>query len=180
MKNSRQVVSMLVDNNAGVLARVSSLFARKGFNIDSLTVSATDDERISRITITTQGDKSTLAQILSQTGKLVEVQEVVAMDPEDSIQRELLLVKVAADETMRSVIREVSEIYKASVVDLSVDSMVVELTGKPSKIDGFLAVIEQYQILEMCRTGVTALARGSAVLGSVVEEIYNDVNRLTE
>lgn len=161
----KQVVSMLVDNNAGVLARISSLFARKGYNIDSLTVSATDNEEISRITITASGDKQTIQQILSQTGKLIEVRSVVALDAETSIQRELLLVKVAADESIRSAIREVADIYKASVVDLSIDSMVVELTGKPSKIDGFLAVIEQYEILEMCRTGVTALARGSNVQG---------------
>lgn len=165
MSEKKQVVSMLVDNHAGVLARVSSLFARKGFNIDSLTVSATDDDNISRITITTQGDKQVLAQILSQTEKLWEVKEVVALNPETSIQRELLLVKVAADESQRHAVREAAEIYKASVVDLSVDSMVVELTGKPSKIDGFLAVIKQYPVLEMCRTGVTALERGSAVLG---------------
>lgn len=165
MKEKKQVVSMLVENNAGVLARIASLFARRGFNIDSLTVSATDNEHLSRITITTTGDKQTLAQILSQTGKLVEVRSVVALNPDTSIQRELLLVKIAADETMRSVVREAADIYKASVVDLSVDSMVVELTGKPSKIDGFLSVIEQYDILEMCRTGVTALERGSTVLG---------------
>lgn len=161
---------MLVQNNAGVLARVASLFARKGFNIDSLTVSATDDEKISRITITTQGDKQVLSQILSQTGKLVEVRQVVALDADTSIQRELLLVKIAADEAMRSVVREAADIYKASVVDLSVDSMVVELTGKPSKIDGFLAVIQQYDILEMCRTGVTAMQRGSEVLGQEYTE----------
>ncbi|MDL2293499.1 acetolactate synthase small subunit [Ruminococcaceae bacterium OttesenSCG-928-D13] len=168
-KKQVQVVSMLVDNNAGVLARVSSLFSRKGFNIDSLTVSATDNESLSRITITTQGDKNVLSQILNQTAKLYEVRRVVALNPESSIQRELLLVKIKADENMRSVVREAAEIYKASVVDLSVDSMVVELTGKPSKIDGFLAVIEQYDILEMCRTGVTALERGGAVLGQALE-----------
>ena len=172
MGEKRQVVSMLVDNHAGVLARVASLFARKGFNIDSLTVSATDDDAVSRITITTEGDKHTLSQILSQSGKLIEVRSVVALDADTSIQRELLLVKLKADEAMRSVVREAADIYKASVVDLSVDSMVVELTGKPSKIDGFLAVIEQYEILEMCRTGVTALQRGSGVLGAdgVTEE----------
>ncbi|NLW78498.1 MAG: acetolactate synthase small subunit [Ruminococcaceae bacterium] len=170
MSKKQQVVSMLVDNNAGVLARISSLFARKGFNIDSLTVSATDDARLSRITITTQGDKQVLDQILSQTGKLVEVRRVVAVDPAASIQRELLLVKVKADQAMRSTVREAAEIYKARVVDLSVESMVVELTGKPSKIDGFLAVISQYEILEMCRTGVTALERGSTVLGQDLDE----------
>jgi acetolactate synthase-1/3 small subunit len=164
MSQPTQVVSMLVENNAGVLARVSSLFARKGFNIDSLTVSATDNARVSRITITTSGDKRVLAQILSQTGKLYEVRRVVALEPEASIQRELLLVKIRADESMRSVVREAADIYKASVVDLSVDSMVVELTGKPGKIDGFLAVIGQYEILEMCRTGVTALERGADTL----------------
>ncbi len=166
MSEKKQVVSMLVDNHAGVLARVSSLFARKGFNIDSLTVSATDDERVSRITITTGGDATVLSQILSQTGKLWEVRRVVALDPEASIQRELLLVKIKADEGTRSAVREAADIYKASVVDLSVDSMVVELTGKPGKIDGFLSVVGQYDILEMCRTGVTALERGAGVLGA--------------
>ncbi len=162
-----QVVSMLVANNAGVLARISSLFARKGFNIDSLTVSATDVHGISRITITTCGDKNTLHQILSQSAKLHEVRNVIALDAESSIQRELLLVKLHTGEDKRSVLREVAEIYKANIVDLSVDSMVVELTGRPGKIDAFLAVIEQYEILEMCRTGVTALERGDRVLGAV-------------
>lgn len=172
MSEKRQVVSMLVDNHAGVLARVSSLFARKGFNIDSLTVSATDDPKLSRITITARGDKQQLSQILSQTGKLIEVRNVNALNPETTIQRELLLVKVKADEKKRSAVREAAEIYKASVVDLSVDSMVVELTGKPAKIDGFLAVIGQYEILEMCRTGVTALERGSVVMGTEDEDVY--------
>ncbi len=172
MSEKKQVVSMLVDNHAGVLARVSSLFARKGFNIDSLTVSATDDPKLSRITITTRGDKQQLSQILSQTGKLIEVRNVDALNPETTIQRELLLVKVRVDEKKRSAVREAAEIYKASVVDLSVDSMVVELTGKPAKIDGFLAVIGQYEILEMCRTGVTALERGSVVMGTEDEDAY--------
>lgn len=169
-QEQKQVVSMLVINNAGVLARVSSLFARKGFNIDSLTVSATNDEHVSRITITTGGDKDVLTQILSQTAKLHEVCRVVAPDEGTSIQRELLLVKIAADESMRHVVREAADIYKASVVDLSPDSMVVELTGKPSKIDGFLSVIGQYDILEMCRTGVTALERGASVLGAAAND----------
>lgn len=165
MNGKPQVVSMLVENNAGVLARVSNLFARKVFNIDSLTVSATNDPKLSRITIATNGDEQNLNQLLSQTRKLVEVRRVSALDPDHSIQRELLLVKIATDESTRTAIREIADIYKASIVDLSVNSMVVELTGKPSKIDGFLAVIEQYPILEMCRTGVTALSRDSAAFG---------------
>ena len=171
----RQMVSMLVQNQVGVLARVASLFARKGFNIDSLTVSATDDDKLSRITITTRGDEKTLVQILSQSAKLYEARHVVALDSETSIQRELLLVKLAADESTRSVVREAAEIYKASVVDLSVGSMVVELTGKPSKIDAFLNVIGQYKILEMCRTGVTALARGGDILGQPRETDTDEV-----
>ncbi len=166
MTDKKQVVSMLVDNNAGVLARVSSLFARKGFNIDSLTVSATTDKSVSRITITVTGDKSVLQQILSQTSKLHEVKCVEPLRSQNSIRRELLLVKVAADDSMRHIIREVADVYKASIVDLSVDSLVVELTGKPSKIDAFLTIIGRYNILEMCRTGVTALQRGETVLGS--------------
>ncbi len=173
-ENQAQVVSMVVANNAGVLARISSLFARKGFNIDSLTVSATDVVGISRITITTNGNKNTLHQILSQSAKLHEVRNVVALDTDNSIQRELLLVKLRAGESRRSALREVAEIYKATIVDLSVDSMVIELTGRPGKIDAFLAVIGQYEILEMCRTGVTALERGDRVLGAVAKEETED------
>ena len=164
MQTHKEVISILVDNHSGVLARVASLFGRRGFNIDSLTVSATQDPSISRITVVAEGDRQVLEQIIRQTAKLVETKRVVALPTESSIQRELLLVKIAADESTRSVIREAAEIYKASIVDLSVDSMVVELTGKPSKINGFLSVIREYNILEMCRTGVTAMERGSAVL----------------
>ncbi len=164
MPTNKEVFSILVDNHSGVLARVASLFSRRGFNIDSLTVSATNDPKISRITVVAEGDKDELEQIVLQTAKLIETRQICTLPPENSIQRELLLVKIAADETNRSVIREAAEIYKASIVDLSTDSMVVELTGKPSKIDGFLAVVSKYNILEMCRTGVTALQRGSATM----------------
>lgn len=166
---SRQVVSLLVENNAGVLARVSSLFARKGFNIDTLTVSATNDPEISRITITTTGDENTLRQILGQTKKLVEARKVVALDKEKTIQRELLLVKISAKGAQRTAIREAADIYKASIVDLSIDSMVVELTGKPTKVDAFLKLLSEYDILEMCRTGVTALDRGNVIMGDISE-----------
>ena len=120
----REVLSILVDNHSGVLTRVASLFGRRGFNIDSLTVSATDDPAISRITIV------------------------------------VLLVKVEAGEENRSAIREIANIYKAKIIDLSIGSMVMELTGEPEKIDGFLDVLSPYKILEMCRTGITALERG--------------------
>ena len=157
---TNKVLSVLVYNHSGVLARVSSLFARRGFNIDSLTVSATNDPEISRITISVRGDAQVIDQILSQTFKLEETRTVFCLEEGKSLFRELLLVKVKATETTRSAISEVARIYGGHVVDLSVGSMIVELTGIPTKIDAFLNVIGEYGILEMCRTGVTALERG--------------------
>ncbi|HJK41207.1 MAG TPA: acetolactate synthase small subunit [Methanocorpusculum sp.] len=156
----KEVLSVLVDNHSGVLARVASLFGRRGYNIDSLTVSATNDPHISRITIVVSGDEAVISQIISQTRKLVETRDIFALNENRSLLRELLLVKLAANESKRSTIREVADIYGADIVDLSVDSMIVELTGAPTKIDAFLEVIKEYDILEMCRTGITALERG--------------------
>ena len=156
----KEVLSVLVDNHSGVLARVASLFGRRGYNIDSLTVSATNDPHISRITLVVSGDEAVISQIISQTRKLVETRDIFALNENRSLLRELLLVKLAANESKRSAIREVADIYGADIVDLSVDSMIVELTGAPTKIDAFLEVIKEYDILEMCRTGITALERG--------------------
>lgn len=156
----KKILSVLVENHAGVLARVSSLFCRRGYNIDSLTVSTTDNPDISRITIGVKVESNEdLQQIIKQTQKLQETKKVLLL-VEDSIKRELLLVKVKADEQNRGYIREIAEIYKSKIVDLSAGSMVLELTGAPDKIDGFLKVLSDYEILEMCRTGITALERG--------------------
>ena len=141
---TNKVLSVLVYNHSGVLARVSSLFARRGFNIDSLTVSATNDPEISRITISVRGDAQVIDQILSQTFKLEETRTVFCLEEGKSLFRELLLVKVKATETTRSAISEVARIYGGHVVDLSVGSMIVELTGIPTKIDAFLNVIGEY------------------------------------
>ena len=137
--NTRRVISLLVDNSNGVLARISSLFCRRGFNIDSLTVSATNDPAVSRITVTLRGSEQALTQLILQTERLL---------------------KVACDNQNRAELREISSIYKAKIIDLSPDSMVFELTGKPDKIDAFLTMFKGYEILELCRTGVTALERG--------------------
>ena len=153
--NQRRVISLLVDNSNGVLARVASLFCRRGFNIDSLTVSATNDPAVSRITVTITSDDKAL-----QTERLEVPRQVFELDPEKSLQRELLLLKVACDNHSRAELREISSIYKAKIIDLSPDSMVFELTGKPDKIDAFLTMFNGYEILELCRTGVTALERG--------------------
>ena len=157
---AKKYVSVLVANHAGVLARVSSLFCQRGFNIDSLTVSATDDPTISRITISTECDKASLKQILKQTAKLYETKDIFELEQKDSLLRELLLIKMRADAANRGELHDIAEIYKAKIIDLSPQSMVFELTGEPEKIDGFLKVLAPYEILEMCRTGVTALERG--------------------
>ena len=158
---AKKYLSVLVANHAGVLARVSSLFCQRGFNIDSLTVSATDDPTVSRITISTEGnDEDVFKQIKRQTAKLYETKAIYELDPSVSLLRELLLLKVRADATNRGELHEIATIYKAKTIDLSSESMVFELTGDPSKIDGFLKMFEAYHILEMCRTGVTALERG--------------------
>lgn len=160
MESKRRVISLLVDNQSGVLARVSNLFCRRGFNIDSLTVSATNDPTVSRITVTITSDEKALSQLILQTERLEVTRQVFVLDHENSLERELLLLKVAADVRNRSELREIASIYKAKIIDLSPDSMVLELTGRPEKVDAFLKILADYKILEQCRTGVTALERG--------------------
>lgn len=157
---TRKVISLLVDNHAGVLARISSLFGRRGFNIDSLSVSATDNPALSRITIVVTGDDAELEQIIKQSEKLLETRAVFLVEPATGVLRELLLVKLAADETTRPPLREIAAVYKAKIIDLSPGSMIFELTGEPEKIDAYLDMLQDYTILEMCRTGITALQRG--------------------
>ena len=158
--NTRRVISLLVDNSNGVLARISSLFCRRGFNIDSLTVSATNDPAVSRITVTITSDEKALSQLILQTERLEVTRQVFVLNESTALERELLLLKVRANVTNRAELREISSIYKAKIIDLSPDSMIFELTGKPDKIDAFLTMFKGYNILELCRTGVTALERG--------------------
>ena len=159
---NKQVISVLVDNHSGVLTRISSLFGRRGFNIDSLTVSATNDPSVSRITIVVHDDAKVLQQIVLQTARLEETRHIFVLDPAVSLFRELLLLKVEATQANRSELREIGSIYKAKIIDLSPESLVLELTGEPDKIDAFLKMMEGFTILEMCRTGITALERGGA------------------
>ena len=158
--NQRRVISLLVDNQSGVLARVSNLFCRRGFNIDSLTVSATNDPTVSRITVTVSGSEKELKQLLLQTERLEVTRQVFVLNNDNALLRELLLLKVEADVHNRAELREIANIYKAKIIDLSPDSMVFELIGKPEKLDAFLLMFQDYHILEQCRTGVTALERG--------------------
>ena len=156
----REVISILVDNESNVLARVVSLFGRRGFNIDSLTVSATNDPALSRITIVFTGTENTLHQIITQTEKLEVVRDIFTLDRDDSIYRELLLIKLKADKTARTAIREITDIYRGRIVDLSKASLIIEMTGAPGKIDAFMEMMSCYDIAEVCRTGITGIGRG--------------------
>ena len=157
---SKQCMVLLVDNNAGVLARVSSLFMQRGFNIDSLTVSSTDDPKISRITVTTSGDDRTFSQIIKQTSKLTEARLVFPMEPFVSLLLELLLVKFSTENTDADKLKGIIEDYGAKIIDVSNGCFVAELTGDPTLIVDFLDAVKPFKMLEMCRTGATALERG--------------------
>ena len=151
---------LLVQNNAGVLARVSSMFMQRGFNIDSLTVSPTYDPHISRITIMTTGDKRTFSQIMKQTGKLVETKMIFSVEPEFSVIRELLLIKFSTDSSDIKTLNGIIDRYGAKRLDNSSGCFIVELTETPEKIDTFLTEVESFNALEICRSGATALERG--------------------
>jgi len=158
----KYILSVLVQNNAGVLARVASLFGRRGYNIDSLTVSETNNPGVSYITMTVTGDENILEQIIKQACKLEEVYSVHEISEKQALSRELLLIKMELNEGDRTALREIANIYEAKIVDLSPKSMIIELTGTTQKIDAFLEIMKEHTIIEMCRTGVTALERDSA------------------
>ena len=155
----KEVVSIYVDNKANVLTRIVSLYGRRGFNIDSLTVSATNNPDISRITVVFEGDNLTLHQIMSQTEKLEVVRSIKTLDSKKSFFRELLMVKVAADKEKRREIKEITDIYRAKIISLEKETMVLELTGSPEKLDAFLKILEDYDIVDICRTGVTGIEK---------------------
>ena len=156
----RRVISLLVDNHNGVLARVSSLFGRRGFNIDSLTVSATTDPAISRRSIIVTGDGATRGQIMKQLAKLEEVMHVVHLEEDSSCCSELVFVKLhTPDVSVRSDIRQLCDLYGARVVDTQESEIIIELSEVPSRIDAFLDVISNFKILEMSRSGVTAIEK---------------------
>ena len=156
----QRVFSLLVDNNPGVLSRESGLFSRRGYSIDSITAGVTADPRFTRITIVASGDELILSQIEKQVRKLEDVIEIKVLQPEDSVYRELIMVKVRANKTERTEIISVADIFRAKIVDVEKDSLMVELTGNGSKVDAFLELLEGYEILELARTGITGLQRG--------------------
>lgn len=157
-------IGALVANKSGVLSRITGLFTRRGYNIESITACATENPEFSRITIVLIGDEYTLYQMIKQMDKLEDVYKIGCANELDCVYRELMLVKVSAKPEIRSQLIEITEIYKAKVVDFSPDTLILEITGIPSKLDAFIKVVEPYGILEMQRTGLTVLARGKHTL----------------
>ena len=167
------ILAVLVNNRAGVLTRVSSLFGRRGFNIDSLSVGETQNSEISRITICTSGDDRLREQIIRQLEKLHDVLVVEVMDPERTVCRELLLVKLAVEPEKLSQVQEAVKIFRAKIVDLSPNFVTAEITGEKSKLDAFIACLEPYGVKELCRTGLTAIGRGEYMLHQQREDEQN-------
>lgn len=157
----KQVYSLLVDNNPGVLGRIAGLFSRRGYSIDSITAGMTADPRFTRITVVSSGDELILSQIEKQVRKLEDVREIKVLKDGESVCRELIMVKVRADAHQRSEIISVADIFRAKIVDVEKESLMVELTGNQSKLNAFLTLLDGYEILELARTGITGLARGS-------------------
>ncbi|EEG73214.1 acetolactate synthase, small subunit [[Clostridium] hylemonae DSM 15053] len=156
----QRVYSLLVDNNPGVLSRIAGLFSRRGYSIDSITAGVTADPRFTRITIVASGDELILSQIEKQVRKLEDVIEIKVLKPEDSVYRELIMVKILANPAQRAEIVSLADIFRAKIVDVEKESLMVELTGTQSKLEAFLNLLDGYEILELARTGITGLSRG--------------------
>ena len=160
----KRIYSVLVENRSGVLCKVAGLFSRRCFNIDSLAVGETDDHAVSCMTIVSSGDERTLEQIEKQLAKLIDVKEIVELPHDESVCRELVLIKVLCTREERQQITTMADIYRANIVDVAKNSLIISLTGSQSKIDSFIALLDGFKITELARTGITGLARGAANL----------------
>ena len=156
----KKVFQLLVDNNSGVLSRISGLFSRRGYNIDSITAGETTEYGHTRVTIVTSGDDEILEQIEKQLAKLVDIRSIKELKPDESVYRELVLIKVKAGAEQRQAIVAVTDIFRAKIVDVSHECLIIELTGNQSKVDAFIGLLEGYEILEIARTGIAGLSRG--------------------
>ncbi len=157
----KKVFQLLVDNTSGVLSRIAGLFSRRGYNIESITAGTTSDPRFTRITIVTSGDDVILEQIEKQVAKLVDVRDIKELKPDESVYRELIMIKIKATAEQRQGVIAVTDIFRAKIIDVSVDSLIIELTGNQSKIEAFINLLGGYEILELARTGIAGLGRGS-------------------
>ena len=154
-----KVLSLLVDNTSGVLSRVSGMFSRRGYNIDSLSVGVTENPKYSRMTVAVSGDDRILSQIKNQLVKLEDVVEVVELEDGSSVCRELVLIKVKADQNQRQAIIAITDVFRAKIVDVSPDTLMIEITGNNTKIDAFIGLLDGFEIKELVRTGLTGLTR---------------------
>lgn len=158
---STHTLSVLVENKPGVLARIAGLISRRGFNIESLAVGPTEHEEISRMTIVFDVDPMVLEQVTKQLNKLVEVLKVVELEPDASVQREVLLIKVRCDNGARAQVLQLADVFRANVIDLQPDSVIIQTTGAREKVNAFLAALEPYGVRELVQSGVIAMGRGS-------------------
>lgn len=160
----RYIIAIMVSNISGVLTRVASMFTRRGYNIDTLTVGETEDPKLSRITVTVQTDEAGVNQIVKQIRKMHDTKKVEVLDPETSVSRELVLIKLKNTEKTRQDILSAVDIYRSKIIDYSIDSICVEITGETRKIDAFIELVRPFGILEICRTGIVSLNRGETCL----------------
>ena len=157
----RKVFQLLVENTSGVLSRISGLFSRRGYNIESITAGETADPKITRITIVCNGDDEILDQIEKQVAKLVDVCDIKELKPEHSVYRELALIKVRADAKSRESLISLTSVFRANIIDVSAEGLIIEMTGGQDKIEAFLKLLSDYEILELARTGIAGLRRGT-------------------
>jgi acetolactate synthase I/III small subunit len=162
----KHTVAVLVENKPGVLTRVAGLFSRRGFNIESLAVGVTENADTSRMTIVVSGDDNVLEQVMKQLNKLIDVIRVSDIPPEDSVNRELALIKVGVDSTTRAEVMQIVDIFRAKIVDVGTKSLIVEVTGDESKINAIEQLLRQFGVKEMVRTGKVAMNRGAKVVQS--------------
>ena len=158
--NLRRTISVIVENKFGVLARIATLFAARGFNIDSLAVGETEDPAVSRMTIVASGSEAVLEQVEKQLNKLIDVIKVTSYEKEPHIERDLALLKVKADKKTRSEIFQIVDIFRAKIVDVAADSLIIEMTGDEEKIQALQTLLKPFGLKEMVRTGIIAMARG--------------------
>lgn len=161
---NKYILSVLVENHAGVLSKVAGLFSRRGFNIHSLAVGVTQDETVSRITIEVSGDEATVEQVSKQLNKLIDVIKIKTLKAHEAVKRGLVLVKVKTSAKTRSEVVQIADIFRANIVDVSQNTVTAEITGSDSKIDAFLEILEPFGIEEIARTGMIALERGANTL----------------
>lgn len=160
----RYIISVLVSNQSGVLTRVSAMFARRGYNIDSLTVSETTEPSFSRMTITATCDEHTKDQLVKQLSKIFDVKKIQVMKRDHTVAKELMLVKIHAPQSIRTDIMVTINPFHAKIIDLTPETMIIELTGDQAKLNAFITLVKQYGIMELCRTGITAMSRGNECL----------------